>query len=125
MRKWVFQEDITYYFKEIVLRSRRSAYPRMTSLAHLKSKFPKEINDTENTLAELQPDFAFAMDDEQRAIERNKRMSRVFGGYYRHATFDEEEEFLYDEYRELLYGKYYFSEKLFFNVQKWKFILWF
>ena len=55
----------------------------------------------------MQPDFAFAMSDEQREIERSKRMQMVFGGYYRHAVFDEEDEFLYDEYRESLYGKYF------------------
>ena len=78
----------------------------MTTLAHIKSKYPKEINDTDNTLAELQPDFAFALDDEQRAIEKTKRMQRVFGGYHSEAIFNEEDEFLYDEYRETLYGEF-------------------
>ena len=105
MRRWNFQEDIKHYFKEIVIRSIRSAYPRMTSHAQLISKYPKDINDTENTLAEMQPDFVFAMDQEQRRIERSKRMERVFGGHHGHAVFDDEDEFDFDEYRAEICGE--------------------
>ena len=104
MRRWNFQEDIKHYFSEIVLRSKRSAYPRMTTHAQLKCKYPKTVNDTDNTLAELQPDFAFAMTQEQRRIERGKRMNLVFGGNHGHAVFDDEDEFDFEEYRAEIYG---------------------
>ena len=101
--------DIKHFFKILIQRSRMSVYPKLVSGERFRQKFPIEITDVESQLVQSQIDSQnsspFRNTPERQAEERSKRLHRVFGTNAHHVNFDDEEEYDYQEYRDIIIGK--------------------
>ena len=87
----------------------------MASPEAFQVKYPVELSDVNNELADSCSNFKFAMDDDQRERARNIRLRQVFGGY-QGITRDGNQSF--DEYTSSINGKCSFEFKKCFKVHE-------
>ena len=81
----------------------------MASPEAFQVKYPVELSDVNNELADSCSSFRFAIDDDQRERARDIRLRQVFGGY-QGITRDGNQSF--DEYTSSINGKFLIKYKV-------------